>query len=61
MKDLKELLFQKTNEAFEAYQRCQRHCPEADWELYRRTFCALYGLIDEAGLEEEYQTWKEAL
>jgi len=58
MEKLQELLFKKTAAALETYQRNKADEPEADWKLDRRTFCALYGLIKEAGLEAEYENWK---
>ncbi|MCD8308866.1 MAG: hypothetical protein LUD19_03345 [Clostridia bacterium] len=60
MKDLKTLLFKKTAAALREYQTNKKECPEADWELDRRTFCALFNLITESGLEDEYYAWKEA-
>ncbi len=54
MKNLKTILFEKTAAALETYQRSKAQEPNADWELDRRTFCALYGVIEESGLEDEY-------
>ncbi len=58
MKNLKTILFEKTAAALETYQRSKREEPDADWEIDRRTFCALYEVIEESGMEDEYKEWK---
>ena len=58
MKNLKIILYEKTAAALETYQRSKAQEPDADWEIDRRTFCALYEVIGESGLEDEYKEWK---
>ena len=58
MKNLKITLFEKAAAALETYQRSKSQELDADWELDRRAFCALYGVIEESGLENEYNEWK---
>ena len=58
--ELKTLLFKKTAAALATLQSEEKRWPEEDHELSRRTFCALYELIEEAGLEDDYYAWKEA-
>lgn len=61
MDKLKTLLFTRTREALETYVRIKVKEGEErteDYILARRTFCTLYQLVEEAGLEEEYYAWK---
>ena len=60
MMELKTLLFEKTAAALAALQTEKERWPGEEHELTRRTFCALYELVEEAGLEDEYYAWKEA-
>lgn len=60
MENLREVLFTKAADALENYQKQKAAEPDADWELDRRTFVALFDVIVEAGLEDEYYSWKEA-
>lgn len=71
MKDLKELLFEKCSEECEEYQNLPHgHITNEDpikalekdavKEQARQRFIALYALIEDADLEDEYQAWKEA-
>lgn len=64
MAELKELLFQRTLAAY--MDLCERHTGVPSAVFYdqdvrdrHKKFCALYGLIEAAELEDEYQTWKE--
>lgn len=57
---LKSALFSHAYTAFESYRRLKAEEPSCDWSLERRTFLALWGVIEAAGLEEEYYEWKES-
>ena len=57
MENLKIMLFERTAAALEIYKQSKVD-PEADRELERRSFCALFQLIEDAGLEDEYYEWK---
>ena len=61
MDNLKELLFIKTKHALDTYQSVNRKNGIDDIEATnsRAEFIALYDLIEQAGLEEEYQKWKQ--
>lgn len=61
MDNLKELLFIKTKHALDTYQSVNRKNGIDDIEATnsRAEFIALYDLIEQAGLEEEYQAWKQ--
>ena len=58
MPTLKSMLFHHAKEAFENYRRLNEEEPSCSWELERRTFLALWQVIKDAGLEEEYSKWK---
>jgi hypothetical protein len=58
--DLKKLLFIKTMAALEAYQAAVAAKPSApETRIRHQRFCAIWDVIEEAGLEEEYEVWKE--
>ena len=57
---LKKILFIKANSALESYQAsvgAAAHSPEAKRRHER--FCAIWEIVEAAGLEDEYQRWKE--
>lgn len=62
MSDLQVYLFEET------FRACQRvkiekdwHGPESvDYKIAHARFCALYGVIENGGLEDAYQEWKQA-
>ena len=58
--DLKKLLFIKTMAALEAYQAAVGARISSD-ETKRRheRFCAIWEIVEDAGLAEEYERWKE--
>lgn len=58
---LKTALFLHAKEAFETYRRLKAEEPTCSWELERRTFLALWGVIKDAGLQEEYYEWRDTL
>ncbi len=56
---LKDVLFRRTNELFEKTVSAERsNVSEAEKTAQKNAFSALYGVIEEAGLENEYQAWK---
>ena len=57
---LKKILYIKTMNALDAYQAAVAAAPFSD-ETKRRheRFCAIWEIIEAAGLEGEYQVWKE--
>lgn len=56
--NLKATLFSKVFDAFETLQREKRIFPNEDHELSRRTFCALWDVVEAAGLDDEYYSWR---
>lgn len=64
MAELKELLFRRTLAAYNELRECQREAPAAIFHNREcrdalKRFSALYSLVTNANLEDEYQTWKE--
>lgn len=58
--NLKELVFFRTLAELEGYDMMIKgNYTEEEKELQRARFCSAYQIIEEAGLEEEYQEWKE--
>lgn len=60
MPELKEVLFEETFYQFKEWLRLNKELGEYDRlvSIEHAKFCALYDLIEKAGLEEEYQKWK---
>lgn len=60
---LKDILFQRTKAEMDAYHDMS-HKPESwtaeDIERQRIRFCAVWQVIEEAELADEYEAWKEA-
>lgn len=60
---LKDILFQRTKTEMDAYHDMS-HKPERwtaeDIERQRIRFCAVWQVIEEAELVDEYEVWKEA-
>ena len=60
---LKDILFQRTRAEMDAYHDMS-HKPESwtaeDIERQRIRFCAVWQVIEEAELVDEYEAWKEA-
>lgn len=60
---LKGILFQRTKTEMDAYHDMS-HKPESwtaeDIERQRIRFCAVWQVIEEAELADEYEAWKEA-
>lgn len=60
---LKDILFQRTKAEMDAYHDMS-HTPESwtaeDIERQRIRFCAVWQVIEEAELVDEYEAWKEA-
>ena len=58
--DLKKILFIKAMAALEAYQAAVgSRFPSAEAKRRHERFIAIWDIIEEARLEDEYQTWKE--
>ena len=58
--DLKKLLFIKTMAALEAYQVAVAAKPSApETKIRHQRFCAIWEIIEDAGLADEYEKWKE--
>ncbi len=58
--DLKKLLFIKTMAALEAYQAAVAAKPSApETKIRHQRFCAIWEIIEDAGLADEYEKWKE--
>lgn len=62
MMNLKELVFFRAKAELDAYNHMNMSSiyTEAEVDAQRDRFCAVWQIIEEAGLEDEYQTWKEA-
>lgn len=58
--ELKKILFIKAVAALEAYQASVgTRFPSEEAKRRHERFCAIWDIIEEAGLEEEYERWKE--
>jgi hypothetical protein len=58
--ELKKILFIKAMAALEAYQAAMSAKQSADeTKIRHERFCAIWDVIETAGLEQEYETWKE--
>lgn len=62
MTNLKELLFFRTVAELDGYlmMKNTNGFTEAEIETQRERFASAYQIIEEAGLEDEYQAWKKA-
>lgn len=60
MKDLKIVLFEETLNALKQWMESKKCFGEFDRivAVDHGRFCSLYTVIEESGLEEEYQKWK---
>lgn len=56
MDELKIVLFENISEALENYRKVSSNLEDSHEE--RRVFCALYKVLEDARLEEEYNLWK---
>lgn len=59
--ELKELLFFRTQEEYRAYYRMitSREYQEEELEIQKHRFMAVFQIIEEAELKEEYREWKK--
>jgi hypothetical protein len=58
--DLKKILFIKALMALEAYQAAVSARPSSDeTKIRHERFYAIWDIIATAGLDQEYETWKE--
>lgn len=58
--DLKKLLFIKAFAALEAYQGAVgARIASRETERRHERFCAIWDIIEEAGLEREFEAWQE--
>lgn len=58
--DLKKLLFIKAMAALEAYQAAVSAKPSSpETKIRHERFCAIWDIIEAAGLDQEYEVWKE--
>lgn len=59
--DLKEILFSRTQEEFRTYYNMAKSKYYTDEERERQSsrFLAVFQVIQEADLEEEYREWKK--
>ena len=58
--ELKKILFIKAMAALEAYQAAVSAKPSADeTKIRHERFCAIWDVIEAAGLDQEYEVWKE--
>ena len=60
---LKDILFQRTKAEMDAYHDMSRqpeHWSAEEIEQQRTRFCAVWQVIEEAELVDEYEAWKEA-
>lgn len=58
--ELKKILFIKALAALEAYQAAvAAHWPSPEAKIRQAQFCALWDLIEEAHLDQEFEEWKE--
>ena len=58
--DIKKILFIKALAALEAYQAAvAARFPSDEAKLRHQRFCAIWDVIEEAGLDQEYEEWKE--
>ena len=59
-KDLKEILFIRCFAALEAYQAAMSaRFPSKEAQIRQEQFRAIWGIIEEARLEDEFEIWKE--
>lgn len=56
MSELKIVLFENISEALENYKKASLNLEDSHEE--RCVFCALYKVLEDARLEEEYNLWK---
>ncbi len=71
MKELKLILFERTSKALDEYTDLDAKLEEqigiGGWGLKQKRdaayerFCAIWDIVEEAGLVQEYKKWKEAL
>ena len=59
--ELKELLFFRTQEEFRTYYNMakSKYYTDEERERQRERFAAVFRVIDEAKLEDEYREWKK--
>lgn len=58
--DLKKILFIKALAALDSYQAAVKaRYPSEEAKFRHERFCAIWDIIEEAGLDEEYEEWKE--
>ena len=59
--DMKLILFQQTYENAMNYFKAKKEYGDWEWftDMYRHKFNALYTVIEQCGLELEYQKYKE--
>ncbi len=59
--NLKELVFSRAKAELDAYRDMEQDGGYTDEEkkLQRQRFCSVYQIFEEAGLENEYEHWKE--
>lgn len=59
--DLKEILFSRTQEEFRTYYNMakSKYYTYEERERQRERFAAVFRVIQEADLEEEYREWKK--
>ncbi len=61
MKNLKETLFFRTAAELEGYYKMKKgNYTETGLETQRERFSSAYQIVEESGLEDEYQAWKQA-
>ena len=63
MTNLKDILFFRTADEYEAYTEMNMRrstWTEEEIDRQRDRFCSAYQIVEEAELEDEYQAWKEA-
>lgn len=62
MKDLKIVLFEETLHVLNRWMELKKEL--GDWDslvdVQHAKFCSLYSVIENSGLEEEYQEWKDS-
>lgn len=60
--NLKEILFFRVKAELAAYCQMEKNTgfTEEETEKQRERFCSAYQIVEEAGLEEEYEEWKES-
>lgn len=58
--ELKELIFFRAKAELEGYTEMTEGYTEEEKELQRARFSAVYQIIEEAELEDEYEAWRSA-